>query len=144
MHRPNNQPKEEKRQLSGGALLDIQPKEEKQPLRESLVVRMNNLRASLFARLRGREDRVRCAEDDTNEVLVVLEGERRTSLSQTSKLKRGLPGSVNGCRTSAMADTGSAQNVVSASYARQMKVDIQGSPSTFRLGNSKKVQSIGG
>ena len=74
-----------------------------------------------------------------------LEAQRDTIrvLNKISKMKRGLSGFVNGSSKSAMADTGSAQNIVSASYVKEMKLPIQGSPSSFRLGNLQKTKSIG-
>jgi hypothetical protein len=60
-----------------------------------------------------------------------------------SKIKRGLSGFINETRVSAMADTGSAQNMISAEHASDMKLQIQYNSSSFRLGNSKKIQSIG-
>ena len=62
---------------------------------------------------------------------------------QFSKFKRGLSGFANGNRISAFPDTGSIRNVVSEAYANQMKLEIQGSPRDFILGNSKKTQSLG-
>jgi hypothetical protein len=59
------------------------------------------------------------------------------------KIKRGLPGFVNGFKVSAMADTGSAQNIISAGYASAMKFNILPSSSSFKLGNSKSIQAIG-
>ena len=59
------------------------------------------------------------------------------------KIKRGLPGFINGSRTSALADTGAAQNVISAAFAQEMGLVLQGKAAVFRLGNSKRAQSIG-
>lgn len=59
------------------------------------------------------------------------------------KIKRGLSGFVNGTRVSAIADTGSAQNVISAAYASDMKLLIDSKSSFFKLGNSKTILSIG-
>ena len=70
--------------------------------------------------------------------------ERQKKLSQAFKYKTGLPGSVNGHRTSALADTGAKTNVVSKAFARRIKTPISPSSSTsFRLGNSRIVKSIG-
>jgi len=60
-----------------------------------------------------------------------------------TKIKRGLPGFVNKNRVSAIADTGSAQNVMSFAYASDMKLPINYASSSFGLGNSKTIQSIG-
>jgi hypothetical protein len=59
------------------------------------------------------------------------------------KIKRGLSGFLNATRVSAIADTGSAQNVISAAYASDLKLPIKHTSSSFQLGNSKTVQSIG-
>ena len=61
------------------------------------------------------------------------------------KIKRGLSGFVNKDTKvmSAMADTGSTENVISAAYANELKLEIQGSPCLFKLGNSKKTRSLG-
>ena len=58
-------------------------------------------------------------------------------------LKRGLSGTIDGLKVSALADTGAAQNVVSSNFARARKLDVAGSPSSFRQGNSKLVHSLG-
>ena len=67
----------------------------------------------------------------------------RSSLQGNSKLKRGLSGTIDGFKVSALADTGAAQNVVSSDFARALELDVAGSPSSFRQGNSKLVQSLG-
>jgi hypothetical protein len=59
------------------------------------------------------------------------------------KIKRGLSGFINTTRASAIADTGSAQNVISAAYALDLMLPIEHTSSSFRVGNSKTVQSIG-
>ena len=64
-------------------------------------------------------------------------------LNRAPKIKRGLPGFVNGSRTSALADTGAAQNVVSAAFVRERGLSINNNQSHFKVGNSKIVQSIG-
>ena len=58
------------------------------------------------------------------------------------KSKRGLSGFINKSRVSAIADTGSAQNVISAAYASDLELPIQHESSSFQLGNSKTVLSI--
>lgn len=60
-----------------------------------------------------------------------------------SKIKRGLSGFINATRVSAIADTGSALNVISAAYASDLKLPIEYASDSFQLGNSKTVQSIG-
>ena len=62
---------------------------------------------------------------------------------EVSKIKRGLPGFVNGSRTSALADTGAAQNIVSAAFVREKGLSIKEDQGRFRLGNSKITQSVG-
>ena len=61
----------------------------------------------------------------------------------TVKVKRGLPGIVNDQRVSAVADTGAGQNVVSAAFARSLNLPVTRKRTTFQLGNSKFVKSIG-
>ena len=62
---------------------------------------------------------------------------------KVAKIRRGLPGFVNGSRTSALADTGAAQNVVSAAFAEQNGLVLEGQAAVIRLGNSKEVRSDG-
>ncbi len=62
---------------------------------------------------------------------------------EVSKIKRGLPGFVNGSRTSALADTGAAQNIVSAAFVQEKGLSIKKDQGRFRLGNSKIAQSVG-
>ena len=80
------------------------------------------------------------------------EGEKRerlTPVQSTSrfgsllKAKQGLAGFANGSSIAAMADTGSRKNVISASYAKKLDLSIKGLPSTFAIGNSRKIQSLG-
>ena len=59
------------------------------------------------------------------------------------KTKQGLAGFANGSKIAAMADTGSRKNVMSESYAKRLDLAIGGSPSTFEIGNSKRIESIG-
>ena len=59
------------------------------------------------------------------------------------ELKRGLSGTIDGLKVSALADTGAAQNVVSSNFARARKLDVAGPPSSFRLGNSQLAHSLG-
>lgn len=60
-----------------------------------------------------------------------------------SKWKRGLSGFVNGRQISALADTGSLRNVVSRSFAQEMGLRMEPSPSKFMVGNTKIINSIG-
>ena len=60
-----------------------------------------------------------------------------------SKLKLGLSGYANGARVSALADTGSIKNMLSASYTEKLGLKVEGRSSEFVLGNSRKIQSIG-
>ena len=60
-----------------------------------------------------------------------------------SKVKRGLSGFVNGTRATALPDTGSTRNVVSEAFAKEMQLEIKGSPSKFVLGNSRMIESLG-
>lgn len=59
------------------------------------------------------------------------------------RTKQGLLGFANGSSIAAMADTGSRKNVMSASYAKKLDLKIEGLPSTFAIGNSRKIQSVG-
>ncbi len=59
------------------------------------------------------------------------------------KIKQGLSGYSNGRNVSALADTGSRKNVISASYAECLGLEVTGSPCEFELGNSQKTKSIG-
>ena len=59
------------------------------------------------------------------------------------KAKQGLIGFANGFSIAAMADTGSRTNVISASYAKKLDLRVEGLPSTFEIGNSRKIQSVG-
>ena len=58
-------------------------------------------------------------------------------------LKRGLSGTIDGLKVSALADTGAAQNIVSSNFARARELNVAGSPSSFRQGNSRLVHSLG-
>ncbi|KAL9022976.1 MAG: hypothetical protein Q9196_007446, partial [Gyalolechia fulgens] len=62
---------------------------------------------------------------------------------EKSKVKRGVSGFANGKRVSALPDTGSLRNIVSQTFAREMNLKTKDAPSTFRLGNSKEVRSLG-
>ena len=59
------------------------------------------------------------------------------------KTKQGLVGFANGSSITAMANTGSRKNVISASYAKKLDLRVEGLSSTFEIGNSRKIQSIG-
>ena len=59
------------------------------------------------------------------------------------RLKQGLTGLANGKKIAGMADTGSRANIISASYARHRGLKVEGLPSSFEIGNSKKIQSLG-
>ncbi|KAL8788170.1 MAG: hypothetical protein Q9213_001809 [Squamulea squamosa] len=59
------------------------------------------------------------------------------------KIKKGLAGFANGINISALADTGSRENVISASCAQRLGLVVKGTPSYFELGNSRKTRSIG-
>ena len=68
---------------------------------------------------------------------------QRLFSKKVSRVKRGLSSFVNGSRLSVLADTGSKENVISAAYVKERKIPISGSPSSFTLGNSTIVDSIG-
>ena len=65
------------------------------------------------------------------------------STSSESKLKRGVPGFINGQKACAIADTGAGNNIISESLARQMNLTIEPSTTTFRIGNRERVKSVG-
>lgn len=67
----------------------------------------------------------------------------RSVRQRKSKLKRGLCGTIDGLEVSALADTGAARNVVSNKFAKARRLDVAGSPSSFRQGNSKLALSLG-
>jgi hypothetical protein len=67
----------------------------------------------------------------------------REGQTKYTKIKRVLSGFVNGTRVSAIADTGSVRNVISAAYALDMELPINYNSGPFRLGNSKTTKSIG-
>lgn len=67
----------------------------------------------------------------------------RHSQKTRFKVKRGLPGFVNGARVSALADTGCSGNSVSLAFAQEMKLALHGSPTKFVLGNSTCIKSLG-
>ena len=64
-------------------------------------------------------------------------------MKQMVKSRIGLPGFLNGTRVSAIADTGSEQNILSAKYVQDLALDVQHSLQAFILGNSDNVQSSG-
>ncbi len=70
-------------------------------------------------------------------------GSSSRHLIRDAKIKRGLPGFVNGSRTSALADTGASQNIVSAAFVQEKGLSIKENRGSFKLGNSKIAQSIG-
>ena len=59
------------------------------------------------------------------------------------KRKHGLMGFVNGSDIAAMADTGSRENIISETYAKELGLQFKGSPSLFKIGNARKIQSLG-
>ena len=63
--------------------------------------------------------------------------------SRLQRLKRGIPGFVNGRRIAAFPDTGSAQNVVSAAFVKERGLHVKESEEAFKLGNSKITKSTG-
>ena len=63
--------------------------------------------------------------------------------NKVAKIKRGLPGLIDGDRTSALADTGTAKNVISAAFAEEKGLVLEAKAAEFKLGNSERVRSIG-
>ena len=59
------------------------------------------------------------------------------------KVKRGLQGFVNGVEILAFPDTGAATNMISTAYAQKMQLTAKDQACTFKLGNSKLVESKG-
>ena len=80
-------------------------------------------------------------EGEKRERLIPVESPSRVGSFQ--RTKQGLVGFANGSSIAAMADTGSRKNVISASYAMKLDLSIEGLPSTFAIGNSRKIQSLG-
>ena len=72
-----------------------------------------------------------------------IHGVGKRLLKKISKVKRGLASYVNGARLSVIADTGAMANVISAAYAKQRNMTIDTSSSSFELGNSSLVDSLG-
>lgn len=77
-----------------------------------------------------------------NLALGTLEAETRLNGFE-NKWKQGLAGFANNSRISAIADTGSQKNVISASYAAKLGLRIENLSSSFTLGNSRRLKSIG-
>ena len=73
----------------------------------------------------------------------VMKKVSRVETKVRSRLRRGLASFVNGARLSVFADTGAATNVVSAAYARRRNMAIDTSSSSFKMGNSNVVDSLG-
>lgn len=67
----------------------------------------------------------------------------RCLLNKISKVKRGLASFVNGARLSVIADTGAAHNVISAAYVEEKNMKIDTASTSFKLGNSSVINSIG-
>ena len=61
--------------------------------------------------------------------------------NKVAKIKRGLPGFIDGYRTSALAVTGTANDVISAAFAREKGLVLKEKAAVFRLGNSERVRS---
>lgn len=59
------------------------------------------------------------------------------------KVKRGISGYMNGLEVSALPDTGASQNIITLAYAQRSNLQIKSSPTSFTLGHSKDVNSIG-
>ena len=102
---------------------------------EQLVVEVKGIYAGLVM------VEAKCIDiDERRETLTPVESHSRVgSLLRT---KQGLVGFANGSSIAAMADTGSRKNVMSASYAKKLDLKIEGLPSTFAIGNSRKIQSV--
>ena len=62
---------------------------------------------------------------------------------RVAKVKRGLLSFVHGSRSSALADTGSAQNIVSAAFVQEKGLRNQNNQRRFKLGSSKITRSFG-
>lgn len=66
-----------------------------------------------------------------------------TSFRKMSKMKRGVPGYVNGRRVSALADTGAQETFITAHFAKENGIKVKASSRSFKLGNSTETSSIG-
>ena len=98
-----------------------------------------DLQAEEAAYLYAKEDPRSVKASDRPHTAKILGHINRT----VSKAKRGLSGFANGSRISAFPDTGSYRNIVSEAFVQELKLTIANSPCEFKLGNSKKIQSIG-
>jgi hypothetical protein len=67
----------------------------------------------------------------------------RRLLKKISKVKRGLASFVNGARLSVIADTGAAHNVITAAYVKERNMKVDTASTSFKLGNSSVINSIG-
>lgn len=63
--------------------------------------------------------------------------------SRVTKIRQGLSGFANNQEISALADTGSPKNVISAAQAKRLGLEPTGSSCTFKFGDSRKASSIG-
>ena len=60
-----------------------------------------------------------------------------------SRIKRGLPGLLNGSNVCALPDTGAAHNIISVDYANEQSLSVPRSSTSMKLLNSKMIQSEG-
>ena len=90
-----------------------------------------------------RRDALLSNKDDKTAPKSGRRGSTTIDTKRHKVLKRGLSGTIDGLKVSALADTGAAQNVVSSNFARARKLDVAGSPSSFKQGNSKLAHSSG-
>ena len=83
-------------------------------------------------------------EDEQRKSLTPVESTKKEPpKAPLVKLKQGLAGFANGANTAALADTGSRENIISASYAKELGLKVGGSSSLFKIGNSQRIQSLG-
>ncbi|KAL8767036.1 MAG: hypothetical protein Q9209_006330 [Squamulea sp. 1 TL-2023] len=74
---------------------------------------------------------------------IKMSGPSQMDTSARGKFRKGLAGFANGIDISALADTGSRKNVISASCAQRLGIVVKGTPSSFELGNSRTTHSVG-
>ena len=100
-----------------------------------------DLKRSMDARALAEKIRLRISALSASHVQTA--GLKKAPNSRLGKFKQGLMGYANGADATAMADTGSRENIMSASYAKKLGLKVKGSASSFKIGNSQKIKSLG-
>jgi hypothetical protein len=68
---------------------------------------------------------------------------KRNPRTEYTEYRRGLQSIINGKVGVAIADTGAARNILSYQYAAILGLDVYRFSSSFKLGNSREIKSIG-